>query len=118
MWLTQLRLVNFRNIRSLRLEPHPGVLLFSGHNGQGKTNLLEAVYVLATTRSPRTSVERELLSWRTPEDADLAAVSPPFARLDAHVRRGTGEIHLELTFEGERPGVNAGGAVTRAIKVN
>src|SRR5205085_1924704 len=123
MWLSQLRLVNFRNFRGLRLEPKPGVLLFSGHNGQGKTNLLEAVYVLATTRSPRTSVERELLSWRTPEDADLAAVVAPFARLDARVRRLEGEIHLELTFEGERPSTNGAaaapmGAVTRGIKVN
>jgi DNA replication and repair protein RecF len=118
-----LRLVNFRNFRALRLEPRPGVLVFSGHNGQGKTNLLESVYVLATTRSPRTSVERELLSWRTPEDADLAAVTPPFARLDARVRRANGEVHLELTFEGERPATNgtqtsAPGAVTRDIKVN
>ena len=80
-------LVNFRNFASLRLEPQPGVLLFCGRNGQGKTNLLESVYVLATTRSPRTSVERELLSWRTPEDADLAAVVTPFARLEARVRR-------------------------------
>src|SRR5438067_10014618 len=120
MWLSQLRLVNFRNFRGLRLEPKPGVLLFSGHNGQGKTNLLEAVYVLATTRSPRTSVERELLSWRTPEDADLAAVVAPFARLEARVRRVDGEIHLELTFESERPTVDGSAAtsVTRTIKVN
>src|SRR5215469_17485786 len=103
MWLSQLRLTNFRNFRTLRLAPAPGVLVFAGQNGQGKTNLLEAVYVLATSRSPRTSVERELLSWRAPEDADLAAVTQPFARLDARVRRRDGEIHLELTFEGERP---------------
>jgi DNA replication and repair protein RecF len=115
MWLSQLRLVNFRNYRGLRLEPRPGILLFSGPNGQGKTNLLEAVYVLATTRSPRTSVERELLSWRAPEDADLAAVTPPFARVEARVRRQGGEVHLELTFEGERPPASA---VTRSIKVN
>ena len=120
MWLSQLTLVNFRNFRTLRLEPQPGVLLFCGENGQGKTNLLESVYVLATTRSPRTSVERELLSWRTPEDADLAAVVPPFARLEARVRRLEGEVHLELTFEGERSTTNAAtpGAVTRGIKVN
>jgi DNA replication and repair protein RecF len=118
MWLSQLRLTNFRNYRGLRLEPHTGILLFSGANGQGKTNLLEAVYVLATTRSPRTSVERELLSWRTPEDVDLAAVTAPFARLDARVRRMVGEIHLELTFEGERSTNGAAGAVSRSIKVN
>jgi DNA replication and repair protein RecF len=120
MWLSQLALVNFRNLAHLRLEPQPGVLLFCGRNGQGKTNLLESVYVLATTRSPRTNVERELLSWRTPEDADLAAVVAPFARLEARVRRLDGEVHLELTFEGERPGVEGGstGPVSRAIKVN
>src|SRR6266851_6480629 len=106
MWLSQLALVNFRNFRSLRLEPQPGVLLFCGQNGQGKTNLLESVYVLSTTRSPRTSVERELLSWRTPEDPDLAAVVAPFARLEARVRRLEAEIHLELTFEGERGNTN------------
>src|SRR5690348_2071812 len=116
MWLSQLRLVNFRNYRGLRLELQPGVVVFSGHNGQGKTNLLEAVYVLATTRSPRTSVERELLSWRAPEDADLAAVIPPFARLEARVRRLDGDIHLELTFETERAAQSS--SVTREIKVN
>src|SRR5689334_8020139 len=115
MWLSALRLVNFRNFRTLRLEPQPGVLLFSGHNGQGKTNLLESVYVLATTRSPRTSVERELLSWRAPEDADLAAVTPPFARLEARVRRVEGEVHLALTFETER--ATPQGGVSREIKV-
>ena len=120
MWLSQLTLVNFRNFRTLRLEPQPGVLLFCGHNGQGKTNLLESVYVLATTRSPRTSVERELLSWRAPEDADLAAVVPPFARLEARVRRLEREVHLELTFEAERASADGGapGGVTRGIKVN
>jgi len=120
MWLSQLALVNFRNFRSLRLEPQPGVLLFCGRNGQGKTNLLESVYVLATTRSPRTSIERELLSWRTPDDADLAAVVAPFARLEARVRRREGEVHLELSLEGERPGVEGttSAAVSRGIKVN
>ena len=131
MWLNQLRLVNFRNLGGLRLELQPGVLLFTGQNGQGKTNLLESVYVLATTRSPRTSVERELISWRPPEDADLAAVVAPFARLEARVRRIEAEVHLELTFEAERTPAGPGapeagrqaravgpGAVTRAIKVN
>src|ERR1700730_12111517 len=106
MWLSQLALVNFRNLAQLRLEPQPGVLLFSGRNGQGKTNLLESVYVLATTRSPRTNVERELLSWRTPDSSSSSAVVAPFARLEARVRRLEGEVHLELSLEGERPGLD------------
>jgi DNA replication and repair protein RecF len=120
MWLSQLALVNFRNFANLWLEPQPGVLVFRGPNGQGKTNLLESVYVLATTRSPRTNVDRELLSWRTPADADMAAVIAPFARLEARVRRPEGEMHVELTLEGERPTVDGTGvgAVSRAIKLD
>ena len=120
MWLSQLALVNFRNFQRLRLEPQPGVLLFCGRNGQGKTNLLESIYVLATTRSPRTSVERELLNWQTAEDRDLAAVITPFARLEGRVRRLEGEVHLELAFETlHSPERTADSApVIRTIKVN
>jgi len=120
VWLSQLALVNFRNLRRLRLEPQPGVLLFYGRNGQGKTNLLESIYVLATTRSPRTSVERELLSWQADEDLDLAAVITPFARLEGRVRRLEGEVHLEVSFETQRnsDSDSASPPVGRSIKVN
>src|SRR5215211_1930097 len=101
MWLSQLALVNFRNFRRLRLDTEPGVLLFRGRNGQGKSNLLESIYVLATTRSPRTSTDRELLSWLAAEDRDLAAVIAPFARLEGRAQRTEGEVHLELLFESE-----------------
>lgn len=116
MWLSQLALVNFRNFRRLRLDAQPGVLLFCGRNGQGKSNLLESIYVLATSRSPRTSTERELLNWGTPEDADLAAVVPPFARLDGSVRRLEGEVHLQLLFE--TTAADATASIARTIKVN
>jgi DNA replication and repair protein RecF len=114
MWLSQLALVNFRNFRGLRLDAAPGLLLFHGQNGQGKTNLLESIYVLATSRSPRTSVERELLSWQAADDADLAAVVPPFARLEGSVRRQQREVHLQLLFESQ----NATNGLTRTIKVD
>jgi DNA replication and repair protein RecF len=116
MWLSQLALVNFRNFQRLRLEAQPGILLFRGSNGQGKTNLLESVYVLATSRSPRTSVERELLSWGAADDADLAAVVPPFARLEGSVRRIEGEVHLQLLFETTNG--DAAASIARTIKVN
>ncbi|HET6318458.1 MAG TPA: DNA replication/repair protein RecF [Chloroflexota bacterium] len=116
MWLSHLELVNFRNFAKLRLDLERGVVLFRGQNGQGKTNLLESIYVLATSRSPRTSVERELLRWQTSEDADLAAVVPPFARLEGAVRRVEGEVHLQLLFE-TSPG-DVAGSVSRSIKVN
>ncbi|MBK8189751.1 MAG: DNA replication/repair protein RecF [Vampirovibrionales bacterium] len=51
----------FRNITDQTLRFSPGVNLILGENGQGKTNLLEAIYLLSYTRSPRTRQERELL---------------------------------------------------------
>lgn len=41
----------------------PGLTLFQGRNGQGKSNLLEAAYMLAIAKSPRSSNERDLVNW-------------------------------------------------------
>jgi len=51
--LSQLRLRDFRNYSRLDLEFTPGLHLFLGNNAQGKTNILEAIYLLATLRSFR-----------------------------------------------------------------
>jgi DNA replication and repair protein RecF len=51
----------FRNLGPLALSPHPRFNVLSGDNGQGKTNLLEAIYVLATLRSFRTTRLDELV---------------------------------------------------------
>ncbi|MGZ7077863.1 MAG: AAA family ATPase, partial [Thermoanaerobaculia bacterium] len=45
---------NFRNLAAETIGFHPGVNVVVGLNGQGKTNLLEAIYFLATTKSFRT----------------------------------------------------------------
>ncbi len=51
--LAQLRLRDFRNFVRLDATFRPGFHLFTGRNAQGKTNLLEAIYLLATLRSFR-----------------------------------------------------------------
>jgi DNA replication and repair protein RecF len=51
--LAHLSLLNFRNLEPLKWGPGPGSHLLLGGNGAGKTSVLEAVYVLATTRSFR-----------------------------------------------------------------
>lgn len=107
MYVSQLSLTHFRNYRRLGLELRPGVVLLCGENGQGKTNLLESVYVLATTRSPRTSVERELVQWRSSAAVSMpsglpAPDEPPFARLEARVhRQHSGDAHVEVSFRGD-----------------
>jgi len=55
MFLRSLRAHCFRNLKSLDVAFEPGANLFFGGNGQGKSNLLEAIYVLANTKSFRTA---------------------------------------------------------------
>ncbi len=53
MHLTYLKASNFRNLSEVELSPAPGVNIFFGLNGSGKTNLLEAVFLLCLGRSQR-----------------------------------------------------------------
>ena len=72
-----LSLTNFRNYARLELNlPEAPVVLY-GANAQGKTSLLEALYYLATSRSPYTHSDRQLIHWRTEGEA------MPFAKLSA-----------------------------------
>src|SRR5207245_6055114 len=71
----------------------PGVNVFVGANGQGKTNLLEAVAMLALSTSPRARRELELVG-------PLGGASRIQAEIEAgQLRR---EISLALDVEGER----------------
>lgn len=93
MRLRRLRLRNHRNYAQLDLTPGEGVNVFIGPNGQGKTNLLEAVAMVALSSSPRARRESEL-------------VGPvgPGSRIDALVGGGqsTHEIALALDVEDDR----------------
>lgn len=83
MYVTHLALQQFRLYQRLDLDLPPGISLFYGPNASGKTTILEALFYLATTRSPRSSTDRELISWSAAGDLGL----PPFARLSASVLR-------------------------------
>ena len=63
MIVKSLRLHNFRNYSSQEIKFPSGLIALTGDNGQGKTNLLEAVCVLATTKSPLIERDRELIRW-------------------------------------------------------
>ncbi|MFN8483323.1 MAG: DNA replication/repair protein RecF [Anaerolineae bacterium] len=90
MRLTHLGLTNFRIYRRLELALSPGVTLLVGDNAQGKTALLEAIYYLATSRSPRTSTDRELVSWSAVEEP------LPFARAAGDIQRRDRAVHIEI----------------------
>ncbi len=89
-----LALRDFRCYRTLDLPLEAGLLFFWGPNGSGKTSLLEAVYLLATTRSPRAQRDRELV--RIGAEGELGF--PPAARIVGEgVGRGR-EVRLELVL--------------------
>lgn len=91
MRLTHLSLFNFRNYVRLELDLPPGVTILLGDNAQGKTNLLEAVYYLATSRSPYAGADREIVNWLSAEQEPL-----PYARLVGRVARADTTVLLEI----------------------
>ncbi|MGC9335460.1 MAG: AAA family ATPase, partial [Anaerolineae bacterium] len=93
MRLNHLTLHNFRNYVRLDLDLAPGITMLVGDNAQGKTNLLEAVYYLATSRSPHASTDREVVNWLAAEDEPL-----PYTRLVGRVPRGSSNQAIEITL--------------------
>jgi DNA replication and repair protein RecF len=87
-----LELDEFRSFRELRLEVDPAGFRAIGPNASGKSTLLEAIAMLATTRSPRTSAEREIAHW----DSGAALSVPPYARLRGEFERADGLHQLEI----------------------
>lgn len=65
-----IKITNFRNYKFEKLSLSPGLNIFTGKNAQGKTNLLEAVYLCSVGKSPRTPREREMIK-RDAERADI-----------------------------------------------
>ena len=87
MYLSHLSLTDFRNYRHLDLSLGPGLFLFYGENAQGKTNLLEAVAMLATSSSFHASNDREVVNWNARDH---------IARLEGTVMREDGEVQIEV----------------------
>ncbi len=92
MYVRHLSLTNYRNYGRLELDLSPGSTLLYGSNAQGKTNLLEAIYYLATTRSPHAEQEQQLLNW----DADDPTQPIVVGRLTASVVAQGEERQLEI----------------------
>ena len=73
MIVESLSLKNYRNYENLNLNFSDGTNIFYGNNAQGKTNILEAVYMSGTTKSHRTSKDLELIRF-TEEESHISTV--------------------------------------------
>lgn len=76
MYLKKLTLQNFRNIRDLSVEFSKEINIISGINGQGKTNVLEAIHFLSITRSFKTNTDVEAVNF----DVDHFDITGEFKR--------------------------------------
>lgn len=91
MHLAHLALTNVRSFRTLEIDLSPGIYVIAGQNAAGKTNLLEAVAMLATTRGVRSGPDLDLISWASVADDPL-----PAARMEADVEAAAGRRSVEV----------------------
>jgi DNA replication and repair protein RecF len=94
MKLIKLKLGSFRNLKNLELAPGEKFNVFYGNNGQGKTNLLESIYLLATMKSFKQAKNSELISF----GADFALIKGVVER---------DRIHREISVLLEKQGKKA-----------
>ncbi|QYR21702.1 DNA replication/repair protein RecF [Paenibacillus sp. sptzw28] len=97
MYLNSIQLQHYRNYEHLEVRTDSQVNLFVGPNAQGKTNLLEAIFVLALTKSHRTSKDKELIGWQSSD-----------ARIRGEVEKKYGKLSLDLTLsaQGKKARIN------------
>lgn len=97
MFITSLKLEQYRNIEALNLSIDAGVNMFVGANAQGKTNILESILVLALTKSHRTSKDKELIHWQS-----------DYTRLHAGITKkyGAGTLDLHIGQQGKTAKIN------------
>ena len=89
MRIVRIRLFQYRNLQNQEITPGPGITLFSGQNGQGKTNILEAVYFLAYGRSFRTAAPK-----------DCVRHGETQCRVEGVIERGSLSRNIAVTISG------------------
>ncbi|MFS0690528.1 DNA replication/repair protein RecF [Sporosarcina sp. 179-K 8C2 HS] len=97
MFIERLALTDYRNYASLDLSFSPHINVLIGENAQGKTNIMEAIYVLSMAKSHRTSNDRELIRWEQ-----------EYGKIEGDIQRKYGRLPLELTIskKGKKARVN------------
>ena len=97
MYLKHFIAQNYRNLEQFDVDFDPNVNIFIGQNAQGKTNLLEAIYFLALTRSHRTSSDKELI-----------AFGQDFANISGHIYKSQVDVSLRvlLSKKGKKVWIN------------
>lgn len=99
MKVEKIQLANYRNLAEQTVSLGSGLNVFVGDNAQGKTNLVESVYLCCIGKSPRTDKDKDLVRW----GEDKAYVKVSYL-----CRCGKGEIEIDLAA-GEKKRITVGG---------
>ena len=92
MIVESIELEKFRNYKSLKLKFDSGTNIFYGDNAQGKTNILESVYLCGTTKSHKGSKDREIIQFQEDE-----------SHLRMRVRRNESPIEIDMHLKRNKP---------------
>lgn len=92
MYIQKLELSNFRNYELLSLQPNTGVNVLYGDNAQGKTNILESIYMCSTAKSHRTSKDSELIRFGSHE-----------AHIKLLFRKKQSDYRMDLHLKANKP---------------
>ncbi|MBE7703065.1 MAG: DNA replication/repair protein RecF [Cyanobacteria bacterium SIG28] len=98
MKLKHLELKNYRNCETINLDFEKQKILIIGKNAQGKTNILESIYLLSDLKSPRTTVNTDLIKFNTDK-----------FEINATIEKNNTEIELDISYNSEKK---------REIKIN
>jgi len=88
LYLSHLLLHNFRNYIRETINPHPQLNLIQGENAQGKSNLLEAIFLLGMGKSPFNARSREIIRW-----------GQEWFCLKGRVQRRDHSLEVEMTYK-------------------
>lgn len=97
MIIKSLQLTDYRNYESLQLNFSPKINVFIGENAQGKTNVMESIFVLALAKSHRTNNDKELIRW-----------GKDYGKIEGVIENRYGDfpIELKITHKGKKGKVN------------
>ena len=101
MHVNEIKIENFRNIDFMGIFPHKEINVIYGQNGQGKTNLLEAIWLFTGCKSFRNSKDNELIQF----DSENSKISMSF---ETTLRENNASIFIEKKRMASLNGVNLG----------
>ena len=89
MYIENLALQNYRNYARAEITFSDGINILYGDNAQGKTNILEAIYLIGTTKSHRGSKDREIIRFDADESHIRAEIKKDgmHRRIDMHLKK-------------------------------